>query len=106
MTDRIGDRDNPDEPGGFGSGGGQSVHGEAYVNIYDAKTQLSQLIARVEAGEEIVIARGGRPVARLVPLTKRVPDRTLGLMKGRIKIHDGFDDPLPEFDDEGSDPLV
>ena len=62
------------------------------VNVYDAKTQLSQLLNRVEQGEEIVIARNGRPVARLAPLAARQPDRVPGLWKGRITIADDFDD--------------
>ena len=62
------------------------------VNVYDAKTQLSQLLNRVEQGEEIVIARNGRPVARLAPLAPRLPDRVPGLWKGRITISEDFDD--------------
>lgn len=66
------------------------------VNIHEAKTHFSKLLRRVQAGEEIVIANAGRPVAKLVPLgtaqTKRVP----GGMKGRIWISDDFDDPMPE----------
>lgn len=64
----------------------------ASVNIYNAKTQLSQLINRVERGEEIVISRNGRPVARLAPLAAMKRDRTPGLLKGRIAIKAGFDD--------------
>ena len=52
------------------------------VNTYEAKTQLSRLLERVEAGEEIVIARAGKPVARLVPLSER-PRRVPGLWAGR-----------------------
>lgn len=73
----------------------------AQVNVYDAKTQLSQLLARVEDGEEIVIARNGQAVARLIPF--KAPDRKLGLMKGRIVIHDTFDDPIPEIENMGMD---
>ncbi len=62
------------------------------VNVYDAKTQLSQLLNRVEQGEEIVIARNGRPVARLAPLETKRPDRVPGLWKGRITISDDFDE--------------
>lgn len=65
------------------------------VNIHRAKTQLSKLIERVSEGEEIVIARGGKPVARLVPLERRRP-RGLGRMKGRIRIARDFNAPLPE----------
>ena len=63
----------------------------AMVNVYDAKTQLSQLIVRVEQGEEIVIARNGRPVARLVPLAVR-RDRTPGLFAGQYVMADDFDE--------------
>lgn len=63
------------------------------VNVQDAKTHLSRLLERVEAGEEIVLARSGRPVARLVPATR--PERTPGRLRGIIAIGDDFDDPLP-----------
>ena len=65
------------------------------VNIHDAKTRLSQLIERVEAGEEIVIARAGRPVARLAPLKARLGPRRLGRLDGRFRIPDDFNAPLP-----------
>ena len=67
------------------------------VNIHDAKTHLSRLIERVEAGEEIVIARGGRPVARLVPLRARTQPRRLGIWEGQVWIAPDFDDPIPEL---------
>ncbi|KAA0253182.1 MAG: type II toxin-antitoxin system Phd/YefM family antitoxin [Acidobacteria bacterium] len=66
------------------------------VNVHDAKTRLSQLLVRVEAGEEIVIARAGKPVARLVPFDASSPRRPLGLDAGKIRIADDFDAPLPE----------
>jgi prevent-host-death family protein len=71
------------------------------VNIYDAKTRLSQLVDRAAAGEEIIIARGGRPAARLVPLAPPV-ERKPGRMRGRIRIGRDFDAPLPAdlFDQE------
>ena len=65
------------------------------VNVHQAKTQLSQLLAKVEAGEEVVIARRGEPVVRLVgckPRSKRQPD----VLKGKITIPDSFFDALPE----------
>lgn len=65
------------------------------VNIHEAKTQLSRLIERVTAGEEIVIARSGKPVARLVAIPA-TPPRKPGLLKGRIRIAKDFDAPLPE----------
>jgi prevent-host-death family protein len=72
-----------------------------HVNIHAAKTHLSRLVERVEAGEEIVIARGGRPVARLVPLRARRGPRRPGLWAGRVTIRDDFDEPLPEFPGSG-----
>ena len=65
--------------------------------IHAAKTNLSKLVARAEAGEEIVLARGKDPVAKIVPVVKKQkPKRKFGAMKGRIKIGPEFFDPLPE----------
>jgi prevent-host-death family protein len=66
------------------------------VNVHEAKTQLSRLLERVEAGEEVVIARAGRPCAKLVALAPARPPRRLGLLKGKIKIAADFDAPLPD----------
>jgi prevent-host-death family protein len=66
----------------------------AEVSVHEAKTHLSALLARVEGGEEIIIARGGRPVARLVPL-ERVTRRLFGLDAGLFEVPDDFDAPLP-----------
>ena len=66
------------------------------VNVDEAKTRLSALLALVEAGEEVIIARNGRPVARLAPLAARAPDRVAGLWKGKVRIAADFD----EFTDE------
>jgi prevent-host-death family protein len=65
------------------------------VNIYEAKTRLSQLVDRAEAGEEIIIARGGRPAARLVPFRQAAVERKPGRMRGRIRMGQDFDAPLP-----------
>ena len=65
------------------------------VNIHEAKSNLSRLLARVEAGEVVVIARNGKPVARLVAL-ERPGKRELGALRGRIKLDESFFDPLPE----------
>ena len=65
------------------------------VGIHEAKTHLSRLLRRVAAGEEIVIARGGRPVARLVPV-EPPPQRALGRDRGLFEVPDDFDAPLPE----------
>ena len=66
------------------------------VNIHEAKTHLSRLIQDAEAGEEIIIARWGKPVARLTGLSSVRPRRPLGLLKDKIVISDDFDAPLPE----------
>ena len=63
------------------------------VNVHEAKTNLSQLLERAHAGEEITIAKNGRPYARLVPLQEPGP-RVPGLLKGVVE--DSFFDPLPE----------
>jgi prevent-host-death family protein len=64
------------------------------VTLYDAKTNLSELVDRAAAGEEITIAKAGTPVARLVPLLVREP--VPGRAKGTLKIVDDFDAPLPD----------
>ena len=66
------------------------------VNIHEAKTQLSRLIAEVEAGEDIVLARGGTPVVRLVRIGAAAPERRFGAMRGRASTGDAFFEPLPE----------
>ena len=65
------------------------------VNVHEAKTNLSRLLAQVEDGEEVVIARNGKPVARLVPCERKAKPQ-FGSWRGRIKITDSFFDPLPE----------
>ena len=65
------------------------------VNVHQAKTQLSRLLAQVEAGEEVVIARRGEPVARLVRCKPR-GKRQFGAMRGQIVVDDSILDPLPE----------
>lgn len=66
------------------------------VNVYEAKSRLSALLSKVEAGEEVVIARHGRPVARLVAATSRATERVPGGWKGQVWIADDFD----ELDDQ------
>jgi prevent-host-death family protein len=65
------------------------------VNIHEAKTHLSKLIQRVRLGEEIVIAKAGEPVARLVPEGHRSQPRSPGTGRGDFVIHDSFYEPLP-----------
>ena len=68
------------------------------INIHEAKTHLSKLIQRVMNGEEIVIARSGKPVAVLSPYQEAPTARVPGNDAGRIVIGPDFEDPLPEFD--------
>jgi len=63
------------------------------INIHQAKTHLSRLLDRVARGEEIVIARSGEPVARLVPIGRQ--PRKPGRLEGRLTMSESFDDPLP-----------
>ena len=65
------------------------------VNVHEAKTTLSKLLERVEAGEEIVIARGGSPVAKLTAIRSPRPRRVLGFLDGEFTIPDDFNRPLP-----------
>jgi prevent-host-death family protein len=64
-------------------------------DLYEAKTNLSQLVDRAAAGEEIIIAKNGVPLARLVPLEARAMPRTPGGWEHGVRIADDFDDPLP-----------
>ena len=66
------------------------------VNIHQAKSELSKLVERAEAGEEIVIARAGKPAAKLVPLRRARGRRRLGLLDGKFRIPDNFNASLPE----------
>ncbi|OGF61613.1 MAG: antitoxin [Candidatus Fischerbacteria bacterium RBG_13_37_8] len=66
------------------------------VNIHEAKTQFSRLIARMSNGEEIIITKAGKPIARLVPITKKPKDRIPGSAKGKIMIRKDFDVSLPD----------
>lgn len=68
------------------------------VNIHEAKTHLSRLLERVQSGEDIVIAKAGKPIAVLTAVRNRPKQRVPGMDKGKVIIHDNFDDPLPEFD--------
>ena len=65
------------------------------VTVHEAKTHLSRLLRRVAMGEEIVISRGGEPVARLVAVEKRA-QRQLGIDEGRFEVPEDFDAPLPD----------
>jgi prevent-host-death family protein len=67
----------------------------ATVNMHEAKTNLSRLVERVLSGEEVVIARHGKPVVRLVPYGDDARPRVPGAMAGMFEVPDDFDDPLP-----------
>lgn len=69
------------------------------VNMHEAKTHFSKLVQRVLAGEEIIVARAGKPVAKIVALDHKPKQRLLGMDKGKVVIGPNFDDPLPEFEE-------
>jgi prevent-host-death family protein len=64
------------------------------VNVHEAKTHLSRILEEVAAGAEVVIAKAGKPVARLVPIEPVTRPKSLGLLRGRIAVPDDFDAPL------------
>lgn len=65
------------------------------VNMHEAKTHLSRLVQAVAAGQEVVIAKAGKPVAKLVPFQASSVERTPGIWRGKVKIADDFDSLLP-----------
>jgi prevent-host-death family protein len=66
------------------------------INIYEAKTQLSKLVEKAASGEDVIIARGGKPLARLTRLEAAPRKLRFGLLKGKVKVAKDFDAPLPE----------
>ncbi|HXZ41664.1 MAG TPA: type II toxin-antitoxin system Phd/YefM family antitoxin [Terriglobales bacterium] len=66
------------------------------VNVHEAKTHLSRLLERVLLGEEVIIAKAGKPVAKLVPVVSRPKKRILGSAKGEFTVPADFNDPLPK----------
>ena len=66
------------------------------VNIHEAKTHFSRLVDEAAAGREIIVARAGKPAARLVPLSHRATQRRFGVLKGKIRIRADFMAPLPD----------
>ena len=66
------------------------------VPIHKAKTNLSHLVERACAGEEVVIARGNRPLVKLVPIGRSEPERKFGALRGKLVVDDSFFEPLPE----------
>lgn len=65
----------------------------AHFNMHDAKTQLSRIIERVERGEEVIIDRAGTPVAKIVPLTRRVNRASIGSLAGQLDLSGDWDSP-------------
>jgi prevent-host-death family protein len=71
----------------------------AVFNIHEAKTHFSKLLERVLNGEEVVIAKAGKPVARILPYSEEdISKRVAGIDKGKVIMMPNFDEPLPEFD--------
>jgi prevent-host-death family protein len=66
------------------------------VNVHTAKTHFSRLLDEAAAGAEIIIAKAGKPVAKLVPLNAQAPRRRLGLLAGKAVVPEDFDQPLPD----------
>jgi prevent-host-death family protein len=66
------------------------------INIHEAKTHLSRIIDEVAAGSEVIIAKAGKPMARLTPLSGEPRPKKLGLLKGRLKVPDDFNEPLDD----------
>jgi prevent-host-death family protein len=65
-------------------------------NIHDAKTNLSRIVDDVAGGAEVIIAKAGKPMARLIPIDTPVRSKKLGLLKGKIKVADDFNAPLDD----------
>ena len=67
-----------------------------FINIHEAKTHLSRLVEQAAAGEEVIIAKAGRPMARLVPMNPVSQTKRLGMLRGKVKVPENFNTPLPE----------
>jgi len=67
----------------------------ATINVHEAKTHLSRLLVRVQLGEEIILARAGKPIARLAPIERKAEERRLGSAAGEFQVPDDFNAPLP-----------
>jgi prevent-host-death family protein len=65
------------------------------VNIHEAKTHLSKIVDEVAAGSEVIIAKAGKPLAKLAPISASPRKKKLGLLKGKVKVPDDFNAPLP-----------
>jgi prevent-host-death family protein len=67
---------------------------DSVINIHEAKTHLSKIVDEVAAGAEVIIAKAGKPMARLSPISAPARPKKLGLLKGKIKVPDDFNEPL------------
>ena len=72
-----------------------AVHMSNIINIHEAKTHLSRIVDEVAAGTEVIIAKAGKPLAKLSPISPSVKKKKLGLLKGKVKVPDDFNAPLP-----------
>ena len=70
------------------------------VNVHEAKTHLSKLLERVASGEEVIIAKAGKPVARLIAISPKRAPRPIGTGKGDFIVPDDFNDSLPDFEED------
>lgn len=75
------------------------------LNLYEAKTQLSALVDEAAAGKEIIIAKNGKPMAKLVPFKQRVL-RKPGRLKGKIWMSKDFDDPMPDIEEAFENSII
>lgn len=69
------------------------------VNMHEAKTHFSKLVERALSGEEVIIAKAGKPVIRFTPVDAAPRVRRWGMDKGRVVVHDDFDDPIPDWEE-------
>lgn len=69
------------------------------VNIHEAKTHLSRLVDEAVRGGEVIIARGNKPLVKLVPVAEARPPRRLGTAAGKVRMSEDFDEPIPDFDE-------
>ena len=72
---------------------------ETIVNIHEAKTHLSKLVDRAAGGERIIIAKAGKPRALLIPFEDRPKRRIAGIDRGKVFVHEDWDDPIPELEE-------
>lgn len=72
---------------------------ETVVNMHEAKTNLSKLVARAVNGERIILANNGQPQVALTPVAQKPKRRPFGIDEGKVFVHDDWDDPIPELEE-------